>query len=875
MRMQKQRHDMQRGRDRAHYDSKSNYYSVMGYEGAKNSQPPEEFSRYTRETGESNYTDSYSRTSDEYSSRSYSDDSYYSEGVDWAGEMQNCMSTPFAQNMAAKMNMIRCEKTGPSGEVQLKMTLPLPVEFMDNLVPSPSEVEEAMDNMNCKSEKAYDKMYAYNMPKSYQPLFESQSQASTEEREEYTNHYDKVHDSREQPNYGGIFRDQDPGKAQYDQNNLMDTYSLPSHIIIKEQQSGISSAGSLGLPPFESEKQSTTKKDFNDAEPRLNDSRNRDSPRAIDLSSGRHGLERIANRNRNYHDARKSSQNPRSHQEKSTTRPNLFRSNETQPSFDEGVKSPGMSELRQNTTTKTIEREVDSSHQRNAWISAKREKLDLADEEYPSFDEKGVTNNNNAFQSDDYSDEFIALNKSLKERKVENKFRNKLSGDELMGKTKKFPETPKTFEWSIQQQDVRKPYPDDKADIKSVQERLEEIERKYAGKKKFHQSRGSQSLSATSKGTDLDEGNSKSCDSQPVGTVRTEMDFDRVTDGTSVLNAPTTKKAGDPMANIMSHHTLDTFASYCKKLEKGSGNSFLKQNSCEEESHAGKSVFNGQKSLSGHISKSATERSVSKDKDDAASYLIDEIDAHTERVEIRYLGGKMTTVTNAQGASEADRSLSTNPTSITIQTPVTIAHTTLTADTPLERAPSVGTFGTFDQSRNIGPSGKIGARKESKVDHAWRHGEDLAVDDNQEKSQLKLVDYYQAEVSKNTSVPVPWSQLEKARKKTEVTEFKTLVAQQAIHLLMTLFAVMFAWIQHLAKSKIERGRLIEVAETSYPPINESIRKQVIQARSPTLPEEATIADEDDVGTVVQQMALPTNLDGRQNKWEVSTQSSRM
>jgi hypothetical protein len=417
---------------------------------------------------------------------------------DWDGNLNaDCMNTLFAKNVATKMGLIRCNQSGPS-EVQLKMTLPLPLQYMDHFVPTQRGLNSAMESMKCKGQKDFTKKCNFDygpleeqeyemdeqfpgteMPQFYKSLFESPSEVSTEGEDERSAPYEGLPFPGQHSHFRGrqdIQQSRLGHPGIYDDGRIRGIpdvppiRSLPSQIIIKEQPSGFSSDESLDIVPLveQSIHSSSPNDTFPANEPnalgneyqfesfgnsmrshsidprrKFDRSRNTDreslhrlpknhgpSPMASPTSA-RHGLERIANRNvhtknivpesrYSHHDSRYSRQSSVHHTE-TQSRPdenNLlkkssFHLDQSQPSFDEGVPSsrlagpksqiPDGTRAAQNTNIMNFGHKETNhyqpkkngaktarlgSHPNSEWIPAKREQLDLVDQEYPSFDER-------------------------------------------------------------------------------------------------------------------------------------------------------------------------------------------------------------------------------------------------------------------------------------------------------------------------------------------------------------------------------------------------------------------------------------------------------------------------------------------------------
>lgn len=133
---------------------------------------------------------SSSETSTSYTT-SFSDDEFALNA--------NCMNTLFNKDGTAS-KMIHCAQAGPNGEMQLKMTLPLPNQLMKGLedfVPTKDEIQTAMERIRVNGDKFAKKCnFDYSKqqfdeqviegdfaarvrPEFYKSLFESQTEATS------------------------------------------------------------------------------------------------------------------------------------------------------------------------------------------------------------------------------------------------------------------------------------------------------------------------------------------------------------------------------------------------------------------------------------------------------------------------------------------------------------------------------------------------------------------------------------------------------------------------------------------------------------------------------------------------------------------------
>ncbi len=230
------------------------------------------------------YDDVFSgRSCSKSHSSSDSSSSYSSSSEDDDFQLNaNCMNALFTKDVGRASNIIRCDKAGPSAtEVQLKMTLPLPLQLMDgfdNLVPTKREFRSAMKHLrihgdkftkNCEfdynrlDEQVIDEEFAgYAMPRFYKSLFEAPTEASSDGEDEL---------SRQVPVTSGVSKNP-KGSAFVPRYNVREGQStiqeedkvaervvrpdsLPSHVLVDEGNSAGSSQDSLGMMSFGTRKQ--------------------------------------------------------------------------------------------------------------------------------------------------------------------------------------------------------------------------------------------------------------------------------------------------------------------------------------------------------------------------------------------------------------------------------------------------------------------------------------------------------------------------------------------------------------------------------------------------------------------------------------------
>lgn len=308
----------------------------------------------------------------------------------------NCMNTLFSKDAEKSgINFIRSEKEGrPSTEVQLRMTLPLPSQLMNNLedlvpsnledlVPTKSEVEKALDNFRTKSTKIAKKCELdYNrleeqvildeefpggvMPQFYKSLFEDQSDGTSDDMEEKkVTGKSRVQESAKQINSTR------GSPAEFSGRGDEGHTSFPTHIVIDTNASFVSSQGSLENPFMEmtapktlnlhvrSPANKSTHGDF--AEPV-----SRRSPRQA-RPADRRGLDEF-----------------------------MGLKDSEEPSFEGALSRAKLhSPKKKDTLAKFNNRSQRNSPKGRDWIPAKREQLDLVDQDYPSFDAPDDRNHRN------------------------------------------------------------------------------------------------------------------------------------------------------------------------------------------------------------------------------------------------------------------------------------------------------------------------------------------------------------------------------------------------------------------------------------------------------------------------------------------------
>jgi hypothetical protein len=227
------------------------------------------------------YAGASSEHSDSKSHDSSASSSSYSSSSDDDDDFQlnaNCMNALFSKDAGNAANLIRCDKAGPSAtEVQLKMTLPLPLQLMegiDNLVPSKKEFESAIEHLRYNGDKFAKKCdFDYNrldeqviideefagevMPQFYKSLFEAPTEVTSDEEEESSKHQQEIGAFRRKPEESAF----DVNPSQFNATvrpmardgpaeSVVRPESLPSHILIGGDESFVSSEGSFELTPF-------------------------------------------------------------------------------------------------------------------------------------------------------------------------------------------------------------------------------------------------------------------------------------------------------------------------------------------------------------------------------------------------------------------------------------------------------------------------------------------------------------------------------------------------------------------------------------------------------------------------------------------------
>jgi hypothetical protein len=171
----------------------------------------------------------------------------------------------FSEQRDPSDSLIQFNKVGR--EVQVNMKLPVPIDYIDRLRPSGSDLESAMEKFNCKGQNPFDRKcdldfgqtyrvlddqiiemdHEKHMPQFFQSLL-SLSEGSSEEECEYDHEYDHGYENfpfpQQQPLIASDFRSFHPrGPTPLNRPRMQDVpevppiYSLPSQILIQEQPS--------------------------------------------------------------------------------------------------------------------------------------------------------------------------------------------------------------------------------------------------------------------------------------------------------------------------------------------------------------------------------------------------------------------------------------------------------------------------------------------------------------------------------------------------------------------------------------------------------------------------------------------------------------
>lgn len=186
-------------------------------------------------------------------SQSYSESDY--DQLCDANVNTNCMNTLFNRNTDANVpGTINCGKSGPSEDVPLKMTLPLPLQYMDHFVPSKNDLNTVLETFTKKCDNDHEKQV---FPQIYKSLFEAASDASGSSEEDREDRQE----TQERVRSRGLKspRASRGPQAAFNDNREDRLDSPPSHIIISDEASAVSSADSFGFAA-EREKSDFTRK---------------------------------------------------------------------------------------------------------------------------------------------------------------------------------------------------------------------------------------------------------------------------------------------------------------------------------------------------------------------------------------------------------------------------------------------------------------------------------------------------------------------------------------------------------------------------------------------------------------------------------------
>jgi len=160
----------------------------------------------------------------------------------------NCMATLFNRNTDVP-GTIHCG--GEHSEAQQKVSLPLPLHYMDHLVPSKQEFNSALDNFAQKFDTGDEERPGF--PQVYKSLFEANlSQTASDEDEERVADYvprRKGGTERNRAQELGFAKPKRDALPKVEKEKDADILSPPSHIIIKDDFTAVSSAESFGFAP--------------------------------------------------------------------------------------------------------------------------------------------------------------------------------------------------------------------------------------------------------------------------------------------------------------------------------------------------------------------------------------------------------------------------------------------------------------------------------------------------------------------------------------------------------------------------------------------------------------------------------------------------
>ncbi|KAL3932253.1 MAG: hypothetical protein SGBAC_010935, partial [Bacillariaceae sp.] len=186
----------------------------------------------------------------------------------------SCMSTLFNRNIDVP-GTIHCE--GEHAQAQQKGSLPLPLHYMDYLVPSKQDLNSALDNFTQKFDTGDEERPGF--PQVYKSLFEgnlSQTASSGDENRIVDNAPRRKGTERNRSKELGFTKAKQEVFPKVEKDNKdPDILAPPSHIVIKDDFTAVSSAESFGFAP-ETQKASSGMKHSQD---RREGDKSRPSPR--------------------------------------------------------------------------------------------------------------------------------------------------------------------------------------------------------------------------------------------------------------------------------------------------------------------------------------------------------------------------------------------------------------------------------------------------------------------------------------------------------------------------------------------------------------------------------------------------------------------
>jgi hypothetical protein len=328
----------------------------------------------------------------------------------------NCMNTLFNKNGPAS-NIIRCTKDGPNGEVQLKMTLPLPHQLMKGLedfVPTKKEIQTAMEHIRVNGDKLakkcnfdYSNQHFHEQvlddditgrirPEFYNSLFQSQTDVTSTVGDELAVQSVMLGTDRREPESSSRFHHSEIPRieSKHGTLGLSRPHSLPSQIELSGNSSYMSSQDSCGLMSFKMKTHHPS--NFMDAkkggfiQPNIRDSIEKKFLEHPTLNSSRFDISARKPQIPNYDEPSR------------------------EPSFDEGhntsgkfrTKNQGMHSSTQPENITFSKFSIPDEKPGKDWISAKREQLEFIDDPRddcqenvvvtsktkPTFSRKGMLN---------------------------------------------------------------------------------------------------------------------------------------------------------------------------------------------------------------------------------------------------------------------------------------------------------------------------------------------------------------------------------------------------------------------------------------------------------------------------------------------------